>query len=187
MARKCKIWSVDTTDPKWETHVKPFFQKFHHQGLKHKPEGVAYCLTYNNIIQAIAYFGSNSYHNQNNCELIRYATRADIKVIGGLSKLVKNFLRFNPQVKKIRSYCDARLFTGDGYRKSGFKFIEHSNPGFDVIVNNIRKHRICIIKSKLSSYFNEETLKLKTQMELAADLGWYVVPDCGQLVFEYNI
>ena len=185
MARKCKIWSIDTSDPRWNTHVKPFFEKFHHQGLKYKPEGVAYCLTYDNIIQACAYFGSNSYHNQNDCELIRYATRADVKVVGGLSKLVTNFLRQNPEVKKIKSYCDARLFTGDGYRKAGFKFIEHSSPGFDVIVGNVRKHRSCIIKNKLSSYFDEETLKSKTQMELAADLGWYVVPDCGQIIFEY--
>ena len=191
MARKCKIWSIDTSDPRWNTHVKPFFEKFHHQGLKYKPEGVAYCLTYNNIIQACAYFGSNSYHNQNDCELIRYATRADVKVVGGLSKLVTNFLRQNPEVKKIKSYCDARLFTGDGYRKAGFKFIEHSSPGFDVISgsnnNLVRKHRSCIIKNKLSSYFDEETLKSKTQMELAADLGWYVVPDCGQIVFEYLV
>ena len=189
-ARKCKIWSIFSTDDKWDSHIKPFFNKFHHQKLKHKVPGVAYCLVFENQIYAIAYFGCNSYHNQNNCELIRYATRADVKVVGGLSKLTKNFFRNNPNIEKIISYCDARLFTGEGYKKAGFEEIDRTAPGFDVIIkqNNkfIRKHRSCIIKSKLSSYFDEKTLKSKTQMELAADLGWKIVPDCGLIVFYLN-
>lgn len=185
-ARKCTIWSITTNDPLWETHITPFFTKFHHQGLRYKFNGVAYCLVYENQIQACAYFGVVKYHNQSECELIRYATRSDMKIVGGLSKLVINFLRQNPNIKRILSFCDARLFTGEGYLKSGFSLIKHSKPGFNVIVNGIRKHRSCIIKKNLTNQFTKDDLYIKSQKELADDLGWHVVPDCGQLVFEYK-
>lgn len=188
-ARKCSIYSIETNDPRWEKYIKPFFNKYHHQGLNYKPNGIAYCLIYNKQIQACAYFGETKYHNQSECELIRFATRLDIKVVGGLSKLVKNFLKCNPQVKSISSFCDARFFTGDGYIKAGFKFISHSPPGFDVIIPNnngmMRKHRSIIIKNKLVKYFSQEELQTKTQMELAENIGWYCVPDCGQLLFKF--
>ena len=185
-ARKCKIWSCLTSDPEFESHIKPFFQKYHHQGLKHKVPGIIFCLVYEKQIMACAYFGTNSYHNQNDCELIRYATKADWKVAGGLSKIMKAFTKSNPQVTKIISYCDARFFTGEGYKKAGFKQIDWTKPGFDVIVTGERKHRSCIIKSKLTSYFTQEELDKHTQFELAEKLGWFVVPDCGQLVFIYQ-
>jgi hypothetical protein len=186
MARKCTIWSCTTSDPEFNTHITPFFTKFHHQGLKYKPQGTAYCLIYDNQIQACAYFGSNNYHNQNNCELIRYATRADVKVVGGLSRLIKNFVRQNPEVKEITSYCDARLFTGDGYKKSGFVLCHTTRPGFNVISHNplIRRHRSSITKSNLKQYFTEDDLYYNTQLELAYKLKLMVVPDCGQLKFK---
>jgi len=188
-ARKCSVYSIETTDPRWKTLIKPFFNKFHHQGLCYKPNGIAYCLVYNKQIQACAYFGKIDYHTQSECELIRYATRSDMKVVGGLSKLVTNFLKCNPEVKSIKSFCDARFFTGEGYVKAGFRLISHSLPGFDVIILNktglIRRHRSIIIKNKLAKYFSQEELNTNTQMRLAGKLGWYVVPDCGQLLFKF--
>lgn len=188
-ARKCSIQSIETSDPRWDIFIKPFFNKYHHQGLNYKPNGIAYCLVYNKQIQACAYFGKTNYHNQSECELIRFATRSDVKVVGGLSKLIKNFLKCNPQVKDISSFCDARFFTGEGYARAGFRFISHNPPGFDVIIPDnigmVRKHRSIIIKNKLAKYFSQEELQAKTQMELAEKMGWYCVPDCGQLLFKF--
>ena len=186
-ARKCFVWSCISSDPNFITHIQPFFNKYHHQGLRFKPNGVAYCLIYNMQIVACAYFGQNNYHNQNECELIRYTTKAGYKVQGGLSKLIKAFISNNSWVKNIISYCDARLFTGEGYIKSGFKLIDWTSPGFDVIVNGKRKHRSCIVKNKLKNYFSNEDLNNHTQFELAEILGWRIIPDCGQLVFLFTL
>lgn len=187
-ARKCTIWSITTDSEYWNSHIKSFFNKYHHQGLNYKPNGIAYCLIYNKEIVACAYFGNTRYHSQNNCELIRYATKADIKVVGGLSKLVKNFMRCNPSVKMITSYCDIRFFTGEGYIKAGFKFIRQTSRGFDIIKNVnsklVRFHRSTLKKNILLEKYPELDKSL-TQKEIGISLNWWIVPNCGLKVFQY--
>ena len=169
LADECTIWSADNSTI--DTHIKPFFEKFHPFKFNYNPESIVCCLVYDGQIQMCAYFGGD----ETNCELIQYCSRANIKVENGLRKLINYFLQCNPEVKKIKSYCDARLFTGDEYIEAGFNKVGITDPSFNVIIGNwnnlIRKSSNYMLKDKFSSYFDEETLKSKTQMELAADLG----------------
>jgi glutaredoxin len=182
-ARKCSIWKCGYTDNSFPTHIVPFFNKYHHQGLKYYPESIAYCLVYDNQIVACALFGNNKYHNQNECELIRYATINDIKISGGLSKLISTFHKDFLQFKSIISYCDNRFFTGNSYSKIGFEKISDGQIGYNVIIKNnsnyLRKHRSYITKTNLSRYFKEDYLEKYSQKELAMQLGWLIIPDCG--------
>ena len=82
-------------------------------------------------------------------ELIRYCSCINTLVIGGLSKLTSGR---GPLI----TYCDLRLFNGNGYKKSGFIEERITPPGYHYVKSGRRysryefqKHKL---KNKLESY-----------------------------------
>ena len=87
-------------------------------------------------------------------------------------------------MESIESFCDLRLFTGEGYFQCGFIQKNNISIGFNVVVPHkglTRYNRLKISKNSLKQYFTEDELNLYSQFELAKKLNWFVVPDCGQL------
>ena len=106
----------------------------------------------------------------------------EIQVVGGASKLFKTFVNdFRPE--SIISYCNRAKFTGDVYRKLGFKQIRTNAPGE--------------VWSKKDQYITDTLLRQRgfdqlfgtnygigtSNEELILEAGWKSIYDCGQSVY----
>ena len=78
-------------------------------------------------------FGSSAYHNRKNregdYELHRFVTKNNICVVGGASKLLKQFEKdYHPNF--LLSYSWNDWFTGGVYQKLGFRFDGNVHPDY---------------------------------------------------------
>lgn len=87
-------------------------------------------------------------------ELLRYASSKSVR--GGLGKLQKAFLHQFPAVVEIVSFSDSRLFSGEVYRKLGYRVSGQLGPDYsyyDPKVSPLRQHKSKYQKSKLAKRF----------------------------------
>ncbi len=86
-----------------------------------------YGLIYKNELMAVAAFGKKrkmTYEKAPyySCELIRFVTKAGYTIPGGLSKLIKHFIKENNTLH-LMTYADRDWGNGSSYSKIGFKKI----------------------------------------------------------------
>ena len=67
--------------------------------------------------------------DDSNYELVRYATKFGITVLGGADKIIKYFIKQN-KPKTVLSYSDNSLFTGRIYERLGFKFSGYTSVNY---------------------------------------------------------
>jgi hypothetical protein len=113
-------------------------------------------------------------------ELIRFCTKINTRVIGGLSKLMAAV-----KGKTILTYCDRRLFNAEGYKSVGFNEIRTSDPAYFYTKGLKRYSRFKFQKHKLNRAL-ESFDPAKTEVENMKDNGYYRVFDCGNTVLELN-
>jgi hypothetical protein len=145
--KKCTFYEIS------DKECKEFLNNNHIQGWcvsKYR-----YALSYNGEIVSILTVGKERLNlgysgekSESQLEIIRFCNKLNTKIIGGFSKLFKNLIK-NVKFKKITTYSDSSIFTGDVYAKNGFSFIGQTEPGYSYIVNGIRKNRFNFNKSKL--------------------------------------
>lgn len=118
-------------------------------------------------------------------ELNRFCSKLNYNVVGGLSKLLKHFMR-NYNWESIYSYADRRwtCILDNGYLKNGF-LLEHITPPnyFYINLNKSleRKHRFNFRKNilkEMKSY--DEKLSEK---EIMLNEGYNYIYDCGHLKY----
>lgn len=96
-------------------------------------------------------------------ELIRFCHKADLLVVGGLSKLLKAFIKdFNPQ--DIMTYADLDWTTESSLGKIGFDIIERTAPQQFFVENNVRKSLLERQKEEGYLVTNRGSLKLKLRV-----------------------
>lgn len=71
-------------------------------------------------------------------ELIRFATKINYSVTGGLSKIIKHFIELNG-AQHIMTYSDNAFGNGEGFIQSGFKFVENMPPQAFFISQNLER------------------------------------------------
>jgi len=96
-------------------------------------------------------------------ELIRFATLTGFTVIGGFSKLLKNFIQtFNPD--DLMSYADRDWSLGKAYEQSGFKLTDITPPAEIWLkrdtLGRYFSHRLPVGLNNDSSSINEEYIKV---------------------------
>ena len=75
-------------------------------------------------------------------EIARFATKLNCQVVGGFSRLVKEFKeRAKKEKVKLFTYANARYSCGNVYIKSGFKFVKHTVPDFFFLKNGRKLNR----------------------------------------------
>lgn len=141
-----------------------------------------YGLVLDGELVAMASFGirSSIFKNNHEIELIRFCTKLNTQVIGGLSKLMKPFTGI-----KVKTYCDLRLFNGNGYKSVGFKVIGESKPGYYYVKSNTRYSRFQFQKHKLANMLDVFDSSL-SESENMKNNGYSRIYDCGNLVMEIN-
>ena len=175
-ARKCKVKQPNKTE------VKQFLEENHIQG--YVGSSVEIGLYYNNDLVSIMTFGKPRFNKKYNWELLRLCTKLNISVIGGASKLFKNFTR--NYTGSIISYCDLRYSTGNIYNKLGFNFSHRSDPNYFYTKNVLRESRQKYMKHKLKKIFDDYSDE-KTEVQMMNEHGYYRIFDCGNKVWIYNI
>ena len=186
-ARKLKIKNVSYSEAKlfFETsHIQGMSQALVYIGLYDKTKLVA-CMSFSKP-------RSLSKIKDNNCEweIVRFATLINTSVIGGASKLFKNFImNFNPN--SVVSFCDIRFSSLDPqetvYPKLGFQYAGYSKPNYryrDPIFNKtysrqaFQKHTL----EKRLEVFNS-ALSEKENMTINGYIRQY---DCGNHKFVWK-
>mmetsp|Transcript_18628 Transcript_18628/g.27307 ORF Transcript_18628/g.27307 Transcript_18628/m.27307 type:complete len:779 (-) Transcript_18628:240-2576(-) len=75
-------------------------------------------------------------------ELIRFCSRADGVVIGGITKLIRTFIKEQEPVDDIITVVDRDWGPGDGWHSIGFETLHVSAPLFMVVKDGIRRHLV---------------------------------------------
>ena len=175
-SRKLKIREVKDSNIK-----KAFLEDNHLQGDAKSSINIG--LFNEDELVSIMTFGSARFDiRDDTIELIRYCVKIDKIIVGGAERLFSYFCK-NFKFKRVISYCDIGKFSGDIYRKLGFKQVSISEPNYVWVKNKEALKRYQTQKHKL--------LELglgtqdQTEEEIMRSLGYMKVYDAGNLKFEY--
>jgi hypothetical protein len=173
-ARKCKI--VELSSPEYSE----FLRNNHLQGSVNS--SIRYGLIHNDELVCAIGLGKSRFNKKHTHELLRFANKLNVSVVGGFNKLLKHTLKNHIDIKSLQTFADLRIFTGSVYDKFGFKFSHNSTPGYVYYKGGFVKNRQEFQKHKLKKIlpiFNEslsEIINLKNN-------GWIRVFDCGQVCY----
>ena len=109
-----------------------FLQQYHLQGSVN----ARYCygLYFKEELVALATFSNKRRmkqrgENYSSAELIRFATKEGLTVVGGMSKLIKYYAKlYGPD--DLMTYADRDWSLGNGYTSAGFKLVAVTDPIF---------------------------------------------------------
>lgn len=87
-------------------------------------------LYYDNQLVSCMSFGKPRFNKKYEWELLRFANKANYKVIGGASRIFKYFIN-KECPNNIISYCDLDKMSGKIYLTLGFKLNEITAPTFE--------------------------------------------------------
>jgi hypothetical protein len=157
--RKAKIVSLSITE------ITNFLNAHHLQGyIKAKYN---FGLVANDEIIAAANFSDtrpmkHKGDNYSSVELVRFASKDGLTIVGGLSKLIKYFLK-QVKVDDLMSYADRDWSIGKGYDKLGFELTEVTEPSYLYIDQQslIRYFPHRLPKKVLSDFENQDILNLE--------------------------
>jgi len=170
-ARKCEVRVIN--DPKIvrcfldENHIQGFVNSVVKIGLYYRGE----------LVSIMTFDHSEGRKKMDNMEwnLSRFCNKIDTSVIGGASRLLKNFIK-NYGPTRIVSYADRDWSNGKLYETIGFKLINFSNPDYKYVVDGKRVHKSRFRKSKLKTTLTESKYVEKNRINKI----W----DCGKIKFE---
>lgn len=174
-ARKCLIVDLSSLE------YRNFLDENHLQGAINS--SIRYGLIYENKLVSAIGFSKSRYNKNYDWELIRYVNKCGINVIGGFSKLLKQFRSYN--TGSIISYCDLMVFDGKMYRESGFINIKDTNPGFFYAKGSQIVGREQLQKHKLEDILKDFNKNLTADQNLLTS-GWDKVWNCGNGVWVLN-
>ena len=165
--------------------IKQFFDTYHLQGNARGCD-VYYLKNINGDIEAAMAFGPSVSHrgllDNSVRELRRYVSKD--RVVGGASRLLKNFIKNNPEVMKIISYSDNRWFNGRMYEAIGFIKERDIPPDYKYVHNKtegrIPKHKSAFKKDQLVKMEGFDFNPDESEHQNCLRNGWYRIYDCGK-------
>lgn len=164
-ARDCRIIDVDPHD------AAAFLNENHLQGSIGSSYRIG--LEYHGDLVSVMTFGRPRFSEFNGIELLRFATKMGLTVVGGESRLFKNACRMFGFTDVI-SYCNRSKFTGGGYERMGFFHVRDTSPGYIWINLNT--------KERMSRYQTQ----MKNENEIMRSRGFVKIFDCGNGVYEWR-
>ena len=177
-ARKCSVKELTSFE------YKTFCEENHLQGAINSKYKLG--LLYNNEIVQVIGIGKSRF-NKKELELHRLCTKKFTNVIGGFQKLLKHSLDNINGYDSLISYVDLAKYTGIGYEKCGFTYLETTPPSYFYVDKKLQKHnRIEFQKHKLSRILDiyDENL---TEQENVMNNKYLCIYDCGTKKYKYNI
>ena len=171
-ARKCNIKILSNKDSSL------FLEENHLQGSCNASIKIG--LIYNNEIVSILTLAKPRFNKNYDWEIVRFANKINLNVIGGFSKLLKYF-RQN-YTGSIITYADKRYSNGDLYRTNGFQELKDSQPNYFYTRGQELYSRMQFQKHKLEKQLKDYDFKL-SEAENMFNNGYRRIWDCGNKVF----
>lgn len=171
-ARNCDIRIVD----KKEASI--FFEENHLSG--YRGCSIAYGLYHKDILVSCMTFGKSIFDKKYDWEIIRFATKKYTTVVGGASRLFKNFTKHHPG--SVVSYVDCQHGNGMTYKNIGMQFVRKTSPGY--IYTDMKK-----VYSRYEFQYPsilkhcKEYDSSKTEFENAEHNGFKIYWNSGNLVY----
>lgn len=162
--------------------AKEFFNHNHIQGYS----AASYYLALKDgdtIVQCVS-IGKNRFKKNKDFELIRMASLLNVQVEGGFSRLIKNALK-ELKIGSIESYVDRRLFSGKGYRSSGWSIIGESKPRYFYTDFERRFNRLMFTKGECLKRWPECGPEM-TEIEMCREHRLYRIYDCGTIKMNFS-
>jgi hypothetical protein len=180
-ARKCQLIEMNSSTNK---RIRQFFNENHLQGSV-ATGSIKFALFYEGEMVSVMTFGLSRFHKEKVYELIRFANKKGISVMGGASKLLKAFERkYKPP--RLVSYANARWSDGGLYRNLGFKDKNYSEPNYFYFkkgdISKLQSRNV-YQKHKLHKVLENFDPK-KTEQINMFEHDFRRVFDCGNYVFE---
>jgi len=172
-ARKCILKELTYKD------IKKFIKENHIQGSVYSSINIG--LFYQDELVQVCTFSKSRFNKKYDYELLRFCSKLNTQVIGGLSKCISYFKKNYSGT--LISYADKRYSDGLGYLSSGFKLVGNSKLNYWYILNGNRYSRIQFQKHKLSKLLSSFNPSL-TEWENMQLNGYNRIWDCGNLIFE---
>lgn len=175
-ARECVVKQINNKE------AKEFTDNTHLQG--HCNASLYLGLFYKDELISVSSFSKPRFNKTvDTFELIRYSTKLNTIVIGGLSKIIK-YVKTHNNNCSILSYANRRwtaLFN-NAYSSCGFDLINITKPNyfytkdFRVLYNRVKfqKHKL----KHLDNYADD-----KTENEIMVENGYSQIYDCGNLTY----
>ena len=164
-ARKCSIVDLDKKE------FDSFMNKNHISGSVNS--SIRLGLVYNEeLVTAIGFRKPRQKKWAGYYEISRFASLQENVVVGGLSKLIKHFLKDNEV--NIMTYADRRFGEGLGYEKVGFKYMGNTGVDYWYSDGTQRFDRFIVKADKNIS-----------EREKAAMMNLYKVWGCGSNIWVY--
>lgn len=176
-ARSCKIKEITAK------HAKEFLEKNHIQGYTNSSIKIGLFLS-NELVSVGTFSKPRSFisgkSSKYDLELIRFATKGDTVVVGGLSRII-SYLKKNFTFSNLVSYadCDWTSFNSLSYLNAGFSYSHKTNPGYWWVINGIRQNRFNYTRWKLKDIQDDQTVD-----SYMSDRGYYKVWNSGNIVYE---
>jgi len=176
-ARKCEIKEISSKES------KEFLENNHLQGQCNSSINIG--LYYKDELVSLMTFGKSRFNKKVDWELLRFCNKLNYYVIGGASKLFKNFLK--EHTGSIISYADMRYSTGKLYKNLGFEFSHISSPNYWYFKNNTfkLKSRIKYQKHKLKNKLDIFNSNLSEWQNMKLN-GYNRIFDCGNQTWIYK-
>jgi hypothetical protein len=175
-ARKCELKVVGKSEE------REFLENNHLQGFV--GSRVTIGLYYQNELVCLMSFGKNRMSSEVEWELLRFASKLNTSVVGGASRLFKNFTTNN--TGGVVTYSDRRYSQGNMYSKLGFTFKHNSKPNYFYFKNPSNlESRQKYMKHKLPSLLEHFDIA-KTEWQNMVENKFNRIWDCGNGVWVYN-
>lgn len=168
-ARKCVV------DEVFDSHqVRKFYDANHILGGTFGKRNVGLFLD-GELISLASFVSIGDGYNLN-----RFASKKDLSVVGGFSRIMKYFV--SKYGSDVITYSDPRYSDGGVYSKNGFVKDSVSSPSFDYVLPNYRGlvNRRGFQKSKLESKLEKFDPAL-TEWENMKAAGFDRIWDCGKV------
>lgn len=183
--RKTKIYARDCIVKQVNFHeISNFLDTNHLQGAVASNINFALYSSEGKLVGVMT-FGIPRFNEGYQYEMIRFALRNNMNIIGGAEKLFSHFV-YTYKPKSIISYCDISKFSGYTYKKLGFKLKGISEPNYkwvdnhkNVALSRYQTQKQRLIDSGLGKYGS-------TEVEIMRNLGFLRVYDCGNKVFVWQ-
>jgi hypothetical protein len=177
-----KLYAKKTTIRRIEYPAK-FLRDNHIQG-SNATTSINYGLFYLEELVAVMTFSNPRFSTAAKYELVRYCSKLDTTIVGGASKLLKQFKK--DFEGSILSYSDKRWSTGNLYKQLGFTLSHTSKPNYryykykySLSRYQCQKH---LLKELVPEYYNAAL----SETEIMYNAGYYKVFDCGNDVWILN-
>lgn len=170
-----------------KAQAKLFHDKNHISGGL-TTSSIDFGLFYNNELVCVASFSKSRFSKEVEYEILRFSTAQGYLVVGGFSKLFKNFIDVvNPN--GVISFCDLRFGKGKVYLNANFKVCGITPPNYWYYFKNndidgTFESRMKYQKHKLKHFSNYSDDK--TEYDIMKENGYLQIFDCGNYKFIYK-